>query len=38
MLHSLNYAYRGPPGHAKGDFRKLWITRHQTAARPARTA
>ncbi len=32
MLHSLNYAYRDRRAK-KGDFRKLWITRINAAAR-----
>lgn len=32
MLHSLNYAYRDRRAR-KGDFRKLWITRINAAAR-----
>jgi large subunit ribosomal protein L20 len=32
MLHSLNYAYRDRRAR-KGDFRKLWITRVNAAAR-----
>jgi large subunit ribosomal protein L20 len=32
MLHSLNYAYRDRRAR-KGDFRQLWITRINAAAR-----
>jgi len=32
MLHSLNYAYRDRRAR-KGEFRKLWITRINAAAR-----
>jgi large subunit ribosomal protein L20 len=32
LLHSLNYAYRGRRAR-KGDFRQLWITRINAAAR-----
>lgn len=32
MLHSMNYAYRDRRAR-KGDFRKLWITRINAAAR-----
>src|SRR6202042_170311 len=32
MLHSMNYAYRDRRAK-KGDFRKLWITRINAAAR-----
>ena len=32
QLHSLNYAYRDRRAR-KGDFRKLWITRINAAAR-----